>query len=118
MSSKISVKIKNSEITIQGDLRNLEKKTVHWLKTREGFKKINDEVFIIENQKYLNDSSLFAFKNSLTRNENNDIEFDEKFNTKIQRHVSNESKFQDFSAQAKRIWEGSYDIIEFEKFTN
>lgn len=117
MSSIISVQIKNSQITIRGDLRNLEKKTAHWLKTRVGFKQINDEVFIIENQKYLNDSSLFAFKNSLTRNGNNDIKFDEKFNTKIQRHVSNESKFQDFSAQAKRIWEGSYDIIEFEKFT-
>ena len=118
--SDIKISYHGIKVEITGDIEIFNKpKLKHWLKTSfETDLTDNSKIILIKNE-FSDSEFLYKFQKSISKKLNSvRIEYDNTFEYIIEKELTEQHNFRDFSNEAQKIWENEYDLEEFRKFCN
>jgi len=118
--SNIKISYHGIKVEITGDIEIFNKpKLKHWLKTSfETDLTDNSKIILIKNE-FSDSEFLYKFQKSISKKLNSvRIEYDNTFEYVIEKELTEQHNFRDFSNEAQKIWENEYDLEEFRKFCN
>lgn len=115
---KLNIAYNGKNIEITGDLELLKpkKRCLHWLKYSFN-SQFSETKIIVSSDEFNTSKGLYNFQTSITKKlEKTYLEFNTSFENLIQVEIKSQSEFEEFSQNARNIWENSYDVDDFDTF--
>jgi hypothetical protein len=109
-----------NKVEIKGDIEIFNRpKLRHWLNTSFERDLSDNSKIVLLKDEFSDSDFLYRFQKSITKKlKPINIEFDTAFNDVIEKEISEQQEFIDFSNEAQEIWENKYDVEDFGKFCN
>jgi superfamily II DNA or RNA helicase len=115
---KLIIAYNGEDIEITGDLELLKRKKrcLHWLKYSFN-SQFSETKIIVSSDEFNTSKGLYNFQTSITKKlDKAYLDFSTSFENLIQVEITSQSEFEEFSQNARNIWENSYDVDDFDTF--
>lgn len=116
--SNLNISCFGNKIEITGDIEIFNRpKLKHWLKTNFERDLSDSSKIVLIKEEFSDSDFLYKFQKSFAKKLNYvNIKYDDSFKAVIEKELSEQQNFIDFSKEAQKIWENEYNIEEFSKF--
>lgn len=116
--SNLDISYFGNKVEIKGDIEIFKRpKLRHWLKTNFERDISDSSKIVLIKEEFADSDFLYKFQNSIDKKLNSvTIKYDSAFKNVIEKELSAQQNFIDFSREALKIWEDEYNLEEFREF--
>jgi hypothetical protein len=116
--SNLDISYLGNKVEIKGDIEIFKRpKLRHWLKTNFERDISDSSKIVLIKEEFADSDFLYKFQNSIDKKLNSvSIKYDSAFKNVIEKELSAQQNFIDFSREALKIWEDEYNLEEFREF--
>lgn len=116
--SNLDISYFGNKVEIKGDIEIFKRpKLRHWLKTNFERDISDSSKIVLIKEEFADSDFLHKFQNSIDKKLNSvTIKYDSAFKNVIEKELSAQQNFIDFSREALKIWEDEYNLEEFREF--